>query len=200
MIQDVVYTPTTATFSGNFLFKMYTVSYGVGDLHLYFSNVVQRESPKNEMEQLFNSLKASDPKSGLTTCWNSDPSDFGFTYRYVHASASFLAEISVSSPRKILIFILKKYILSGSKYPTNTLFKFENRSTGSRPTTHWHQWACFQVKKYIYSRLFDPIHMCLGANIISYFLVIWPMHQLEILVWLFSFFLNSFGILRSYKY
>ena len=33
--------------------------------------------------------------------------------------ASFLAETSVSSPRKLCMFIITKKILSGSKYPTN---------------------------------------------------------------------------------
>ena len=42
-------------------------------------------------------------------------------------SASFLAEISVRSPRKLFIFIKK--IFSGSKYPKNILFNFVERST-----------------------------------------------------------------------
>ena len=43
-------------------------------------------------------------------------------------SASFLAEVSVSSPRKLSIFLSKK-IFSGSKYPKNILFNFEKGST-----------------------------------------------------------------------
>ena len=44
------------------------------------------------------------------------------------ASGSFLAEISVSSPRKLVISLSKK-IFCGSKYPRNNLFYFEKRST-----------------------------------------------------------------------
>ena len=44
------------------------------------------------------------------------------------ASASFLAEISIKSPQKLLSFIIKN-IISASKYPKNILLKFENRST-----------------------------------------------------------------------
>ena len=52
----------------------------------------------------------------------------------VVGSASFLAELSVSSPRKLFIFVIKisKKIFSGSKYPTNILFNFEKGSTDSR--------------------------------------------------------------------
>ena len=49
---------------------------------------------------------------------------------YVRSSASFLAEISVKSPRKLFIFITKKNIFSGSKYPRSNLFNFEKGSTG----------------------------------------------------------------------
>ena len=50
----------------------------------------------------------------------------------VPASASFLAELSVSSPR-IYLFSLSKKIFSGSKYPKTILFNFEKRSTGTGP-------------------------------------------------------------------
>ena len=43
-------------------------------------------------------------------------------------SASFLAELSVRSPRKSILFITKK-IFSGSKYPKIILFCFEKGST-----------------------------------------------------------------------
>ena len=44
-------------------------------------------------------------------------------------NASFLAELSVSSPRKIFIFIIKKYIF-WIKVSKNILFNFEKGSTG----------------------------------------------------------------------
>ena len=47
---------------------------------------------------------------------------------YLVTSASFLAELSVSSPQKLFIFISRK-IFSGSKYPKNILFNFEKGST-----------------------------------------------------------------------
>ena len=49
-----------------------------------------------------------------------DTSHYLLYYR-IAASASFLADISVSSPRKIY-FSLSKKIFSGSKYPKNSLF------------------------------------------------------------------------------
>ena len=52
----------------------------------------------------------------------------------VSSSASFLAEISVRSPRK-LIFLLPKQMFSGSKCPQNVLFIFENSSTGFKGTS-----------------------------------------------------------------
>ena len=69
-----------------------------------------------------------------TTVWWGQPGNF-FT------SASFLAEISVSSPRKLSIFITQK-IFFGSKYPKNTLFKFENGSTVLHPYAIWN-WRCY---------------------------------------------------------
>ena len=51
-------------------------------------------------------------------------------YQQAVCSAYFLAVISVGSPWKLFIFAIYKYIFSGSKYPKNNLFYFENRSTG----------------------------------------------------------------------
>ena len=47
------------------------------------------------------------------------------------ASGSFLAEISVSSPRKLFVFIIKK-TFSKSKYTKGVSFNFEKRSTDIR--------------------------------------------------------------------
>ena len=47
------------------------------------------------------------------------------------SSASFLAELSVWSPRKLFIFIILKK-KSGSKYPKIKLFNFEKGSTGGK--------------------------------------------------------------------
>ena len=46
----------------------------------------------------------------------------------VLVSVAVLAEISLRSPRKIFIFIIK-YIFTGSKYPKNKSFNFENNCT-----------------------------------------------------------------------
>ena len=51
---------------------------------------------------------------------------------FISTSASLLAELSVSSPQKIL-FLLCKKIFSGSKYPKNILFHFEKGSTDLHP-------------------------------------------------------------------
>ena len=48
----------------------------------------------------------------------------------VSYSGSVLAEISVTSPRKLLVFIIRKNIFLGWQYPKNILSNFENRSTG----------------------------------------------------------------------
>ena len=45
-------------------------------------------------------------------------------------STSFLAEISIRSPRKLFIFIIQKKKI-GSKYPKNNLFNLEKGSTGA---------------------------------------------------------------------
>ena len=47
---------------------------------------------------------------------------------WIYTSASFLAGMSVRSPRKLCIFVIYEYF-SGSKYPKNIIFNFENRST-----------------------------------------------------------------------
>ena len=47
-------------------------------------------------------------------------------------SASFLAEISVRSPREFIMFVIYKFC-SGSKCQTNISFDFENRSTENKP-------------------------------------------------------------------
>ena len=47
----------------------------------------------------------------------------------VTTSVAVLAEISLRSPRKLFIFIIKKKII-GSKYPKNKLFNFEKNFTG----------------------------------------------------------------------
>ena len=44
------------------------------------------------------------------------------------SSASVLAETSIRSPWKLCIYIIKR-VFSGSKYPKNIWFNFENRST-----------------------------------------------------------------------
>ena len=61
---------------------------------------------------------------------------------HASTSASFLAELSVSSPQKIFILLSKK-IFSGSKYPKNIFFNFEKGSTGK-----YQRYKCFvQVSK-----------------------------------------------------
>ena len=67
--------------------------------------------------------KFTDPFASCFNIW------FQAVCLIVLASAFFLAEISVRSPRKLFIFIICKN-LSGSKCPKNTLFDFENRRTG----------------------------------------------------------------------
>ena len=51
------------------------------------------------------------------------------------SSASFLAELSVRSPRKLFIFIILKKNC-GSKYPKIKLFNFEKESTDSSASVH----------------------------------------------------------------
>ena len=45
------------------------------------------------------------------------------------ASDAALADVSVEPPRILFIFILRKYMFFGLKYPKNILFNSENKST-----------------------------------------------------------------------
>ena len=47
------------------------------------------------------------------------------TAGYMVRSVAVLAVISLTSPRKLFIFIIKKCMCIGSKYPKNKLFNFE---------------------------------------------------------------------------
>ena len=49
----------------------------------------------------------------------------------VSHSVAVLAEISLRSPRKSFIFIIKKYIFIGSKYPKIIKFIFEKNFTAA---------------------------------------------------------------------
>ena len=51
----------------------------------------------------------------------------------VRAPVAVLAEISVRSPRKIIIFIIKKYV---NRIKVNNKFDFEKNFTGERPGYH----------------------------------------------------------------
>ena len=67
------------------------------------------------------------PEDGCGVCSWQDVRDEHALVGILH-SASFLAEVYVSSPRKSFLFITWK-IFSGSKYPKNVLINFEKGST-----------------------------------------------------------------------
>ena len=55
------------------------------------------------------------------------------------SSGSFLAKISVRSPKKLFIFIIYKK-KSRWKYSKNNLFNFENRSIDDKATLLYQHW------------------------------------------------------------
>ena len=80
----------------------------------------------------------------------------------VVVSVAVLAEISLRSPRKIIIFTIKK-MLTGSKYPKNNKFNFEKNFTGRGSTAssgrHSNDFSCPFLCTCVGSKFgWEPIH------------------------------------------
>ena len=68
-------------------------------------------------------------------------------------NASFLAEISRRSPRKLIIFIIWKIFFLDESIQKNISFNFENRSTGGHTVNHWKAYLTYLTNTIWYARM-----------------------------------------------